>query len=241
MKENKQENAWLNLGFNILVPTFLLIKGDDWFGTALGVFPLAPSTSVFILALLFPVAYGAYDLIRRKKWNFFSILGVIGVLLTGGIGLLKLPTEWIAVKEAAIPGLLGLAILISTFTRKPLVRVFLYRPEIFQVEKIKNALEERNAVSGFEVLMKKTTYLLAASFFLSAVLNYYLARKIVVSPSGSEAFNQELGKLMAWSYPVIVAPTLIVTAFALWVCFRGLKNLTGLTLEELVVEPEKKS
>lgn len=241
MKETKQENTWLNLGFNILVPTILLIKGDDWFGSALGILPLASSTSIFILALLFPVAYGIYDLIRRRKWNFFSILGTIGVLLTGGIGLLKLPTEWIAIKEAAIPGILGLAILISTFTRKPLVRVFLYRPEIFQVDKIKSALDERDAVSGFERLMRQTTYLLAASFFLSAVLNYILARRIVVSPSGTEAFNQELGKLMAWSYPVIVAPTLLVTIVALWVCFSGLRKLTGLTLEELIVEPEKKS
>ena len=26
-KENKPENPWLNLGFNIILPSFLLIKG----------------------------------------------------------------------------------------------------------------------------------------------------------------------------------------------------------------------
>ena len=47
--------------------------------------------------------------------------------------------------------------------------------------------------------------------------------------------------MMAWSYPVIVVPTLFVTGFALWMCFRGLKELTGLTLEDLVEDPKAKS
>ena len=40
------------------------------------------------IAVLFPVAYGTYDFVRRKKWNFLSILGAISALFTGGIGLI---------------------------------------------------------------------------------------------------------------------------------------------------------
>ena len=238
--EKKTENPWLNLGFNIIIPSLLLIKGDDWFGGSLESLPMKPATFLFLVALLFPLGYGAYDFITCRTWNLFSILGIIGVVLTGGIGLLELPPGWVAIKEAAIPGILGVATLVSAFTKYPLVRVFLYRPEIFQVEKIQSRLTERQTTEGFDRLMRKTTWLLAASFFLSAVLNYGLAKWIVVSDAGTDAFNQELGKMMAWSFPVIMVPTLLVTGFALWLCFRGLKDLTGLTLEELIEDPKAK-
>ncbi len=35
-------------------------------------------------------------------------LGLISVLLTGGIGLLELDPQWLAIKEAAIPGIIGI-------------------------------------------------------------------------------------------------------------------------------------
>lgn len=75
-----------------------------------------------VVALLFPVVYGGMDLIRNKKFNFISALGFISVLLTGGIGLLELDTRWLALKEALIPGLIGIAVLGSTFTRYPLMQ-----------------------------------------------------------------------------------------------------------------------
>lgn len=233
------ENPWLNLGFNILIPSLLLIKGDDWFATRLEGLPVEPATLIFIVALAFPLGYGLYDFIRRRTFNFFSILGLIGVLLTGGIGLLKLPPAWVAVKEASIPGILGLATVVSAFTKYPLVRVFLYRPEIFRVERIQGRLTERGTQPGFEKLMRQTTWLLAASFFLSSVLNYALAKWLVVSDAGTPEFNDELGTMMAWSFPVIMVPTLAMTVVALWMCFRGLKDLTGLTLEELVEDPKE--
>ncbi|KFK47886.1 MFS transporter, partial [Vibrio vulnificus] len=59
------------------------------------------------------------DLIRNKKFNFISALGFVSVLLTGGIGLLELDTKWLALKEAVSPGLIGLAVFGSTFTRYP--------------------------------------------------------------------------------------------------------------------------
>ncbi len=238
-KKQSPENPWLNLGFNIIVPSLILIKGDDWFASRVEGLPVEPATFFFVAALAFPLGYGIYDFVRRRTFNFFSILGMIGVLLTGGIGLLKLPPGWVAVKEAAIPGILGIATLISAFTKAPLVRVFLYRPEIFRVERIQKRLDQKGTQSGFERLMRQTTYLLAASFFLSAVLNYALAKWIVVSPAGTDAFNDELGKMMAWSFPVIMVPTLGMTVVALWLCFRGLKELTGLTLEDLLEDPKE--
>ncbi len=43
------------------------------------------------------------------------ILGIVSVLLTGGIGVLELDTQWLAVKEALIPGIIGVVVLGSTY------------------------------------------------------------------------------------------------------------------------------
>ncbi|MDP3449658.1 MAG: beta-galactosidase, partial [Anaerolineaceae bacterium] len=47
------------------------------------------------------------------------------VMLTGGISLLELDPQYIAIKEAAIPGIIGLAVLGSQYTRFPLVRTLI--------------------------------------------------------------------------------------------------------------------
>jgi hypothetical protein len=68
----------------------------------------------------------------------------------------------------------------------------------------------------------------------SAILNYVLARWIVVSPSGSDAYNAEVSKMMLWSWPAIAVPSLIITFYALWVLIKGIQELTGFKLEEII-------
>ena len=54
------------------------------------------------------------------------------------------------------------------------------------------------------------TYILGSSFILSAFLNYILARKLVYSPTGTADYNDQLSNLMAWSFPIIAIPCLII-------------------------------
>lgn len=233
MAAKKKENTLLNLAFNIIIPALLLMKGDAWFG-------LSPA-AVLIIGLAFPLTYGVYDLISRRKWNFFSILGFVSVLLTGGIGLLQLPKEWVAVKEAAIPLAFGVAILLTAGSRYPLVRMFLYNPDLVDIPKIDRALDQNGTRVDFEKLMRQCTFLLAGSFFLSAILNYVLAKIIVKSDSGTAAFNEELSQLMLWSYPVIMVPCMIVMTIALWKLFSGIHKLTGLEMEEVLLGAKRDS
>jgi hypothetical protein len=230
----KRENTFLNLGFNLLLPILLLNKGEAWFGDALQPYFENVAVGVLLIALAFPVGYFVYDYFKRAKYNIFSILGLVSVLLTGGIGILEIPTAWFAVKEAGIPLLLGLAVLISLKTPYPLIRTLLYNPEIMQVEKVQAKLRAHQAEAAFEKLLVRCTWLLAASFLLSSVLNYFLARWIVVSPSGTEAFNSEVSKMMAWSWPVIAIPSMVIMMFALMQLLRGIKSMTGLELEEVL-------
>ena len=225
----------LNLGFNIVLPIFVLNKGDNLLGRFLEPYFENVAIPILLIAIAFPIAYFVYDYLKRQKYNFISILGLVSVLLTGGIGILNIPTEWFAVKEAAIPGLIGLAVLISLKTPYPLIRTLLYSPEVIDVEKVQAALSERNSITTFEKLLAKCTWLLAASFLLSAALNFLLARWIVVSPSGTDAFNAEVAKMMAWSWPVIVIPSLLIMSLTLWILFGGIHRLTGLKIEDVLL------
>jgi hypothetical protein len=230
----KRENTFLNLGFNIIIPILVLNKGKKWLGPPLEPYFDNVAVPILILAVLFPVGYFIYDYFKRSKYNLFSILGLISVLLTGGIGILEIPTEWFAVKEAAIPLLLGIAVVVSLKTPYPLIRTLLYNPEIIAVDKVHVALVEHNSERAFEELLVKCTWLLASSFILSAVLNFGLARWIVVSPSGTDAFNSEVSKMMAWSWPVIVIPSMGIMIVTLWMLLGGIKKMTGLDLEDVL-------
>ena len=108
----------IDLLFGIIIPSIILMKfsGDNELG----------ASSVLVVALAFPLGWGLFELVKYKKFNFIALLGLISVLLTGGIGLLQLDTQWLAVKEAAIPGLIGIAVLVSTQTRYPLIKTLLY-------------------------------------------------------------------------------------------------------------------
>ncbi len=107
----------VDLLFSIIIPSLILMKfsGENALGTG----------TALIVALAFPLGWGLYELLKYRKFNFIALLGLISVLLTGGIGLLQLDPQWMAVKEAAIPGLIGIAVLISTRTRYPLIRTLL--------------------------------------------------------------------------------------------------------------------
>lgn len=229
----KRENIWVNIILNVALPSILLSKGGKWFG-------LDPAL-VLIIALFFPVAYGIYDFATRNKVNLFSIIGFVSVLITGAIGLIEnVPTKWYAIKEAAVPLLFGLAILISTKTKKPLVRSLLYSPEMFDVPLIEASIEDKGTRTQFEKTIAVVTWWLIGSFVLSAILNYFLASYLVVSESGSEAWNEEVGKMTAWSYPVIVIPSMAVMMVALMKLVKGIEACTGHTMED-VLHPEMRA
>ena len=227
----KSENLLLNLAFNIIIPTLILTKlsGDDYLGTKLAI----------VIALAFPVIYGLKDFLTSRKLNFFSALGVISILLTGGISLLELDPAYIAIKEAAVPALFGVATLISLKTRYPLVKTFLYNDKILQTDLIAETLEKNNNSQQFEKCLVNASWLVAGSFFLSSVLNYILATVLITSPAGTVEFNEQLGKMTALSFPVIAIPAMLVLMGALFYLFRGITRLTGLKLEEVIHHHDK--
>ena len=218
-----KENVFANMAFNIIIPVVIMSYASK---------PeyLGPLWSI-VVALTFPVAYGSYELLQSKKWNMFSILGIVSVLLTGTFSLLKLPAEYIAIKEAAIPGLIGIAVLVTRYMKKPLIKILVLNDKIINWDALNTALEKNFAVAAFEKKIDVSNYIVASSFFLSSALNYGLAKWILVSEPGTTAYTEELGRMTALSYPVIVIPSMILLMGAIFYLFNQMKKMTGEDIE----------
>jgi len=216
----------IDMVFSIFIPVLVLRKfsGDDSLGP----------TYALIVALAFPLMAGIYEFIKDKKVGLMPSIGFISTLLTGGIGVLQLPKEYIAIKEALVPLGFGLAVLLSSFTKSPLVKTFIYNDMVMETEKVADKVAEIGKEDEFDRIMLVATWILAASFLVSSVLNYVLAKIIIVSETGTEAFNQELGTMTLWSYPVIVVPSLIVTFYALYFVINRILKMTGFSFEEII-------
>lgn len=222
----RKESFLANILLNIVVPAVILSKlSNEAY--------LGPQWAI-VIALAFPLGYGVRDFAQTRKVNIFSALGFISILFTGGISLLQLDPQYIAIKEAAIPGLIGLFTIFSTKTRFPLIKTIFYNEKVIKVEKVATALKHYGTEIQFNKVMQNTSYLVAGSFFLSSALNYLLAEYLLVSPPGTEAFNAELGKMTAMSYPVIAVPAMLVMMGSMYYLFRNIRLLTQLTLEDII-------
>lgn len=226
MKNETKPNPLIEIAITILVPALILMKFS-------GESSLGPLRAL-LLGLAFPFAWGVWDGLRRHKVSWLAVLGVVSTLLTGGIGLLALDAKWLAVKEAAVPALIGLVILGSAWTRSPLIRLLVFNATLFDVQRVQTALDERGNAAQFDQRLRTGTVLLAATFFFSAVANYVLTRWIVHSPAGTEAFNEELGRLTLLSYPIIAIPSMLMMMALMWWLAHSARRLTGLALGDML-------
>ena len=87
----------LSLLINVILPTIIMTRfsGEDELG----------AVPALLVALAFPFVYAIYEMAKSKKVGWMPIIGLVSILISGGIGLLKLPAEWVAVKEAMIPAI----------------------------------------------------------------------------------------------------------------------------------------
>jgi hypothetical protein len=220
----KKENAWLNIGLNVIIPAVIMTKmsGPDHLG----------STWSLVIALLFPLSYGLYDYVDRKKLNFFSGLGLFSVLMTGGIGLFQLSRSWMIAKETAIPLIMGLVVLFSERTKFPLVQVFF--KQMMDLEKIRNAFAEKASGERFDKMMNLASRGFASSFLLSAILNYILAVRILSGEPGTQEFTESLGRMTALSFPVITIPMMIVMGGLMFYLIKTIQTVTQLDFEQFL-------
>lgn len=227
-----RENILVNLACNVAAPVLLLSKGAKWLGW--------DQRTVLLVALAFPVAYGLADFVRRRNFNVISALGFSSTLATGGLSLMRLEPLWFAVKEAIVPALIGIAVLLTRHSKSSILRAMMLNEQVVDVPRVTAELKAKGREADFEKLLDRTNWLIIASFAFSAVLNFVLARMIITVTADQPEFNAQLARLTGISYLVIAVPSIAITGFALFRMFRGIGRLTGLKLDEMLHDPDEK-
>lgn len=243
--DRPKENPLTNFLVNILLPVLALSalgkEGDKiWhIGAAWGM----------SLAVLLPLCYGIWYFARHRAMNPFSLIGLVSVLLTGGITLMVWRADGtihehaallFAAKEAAIPLVLGITVIVSHFTPTPLIRVFIFNPEIFDLERIKRSLLERKRENELEGALWRATLAFGGAFFLSTALNfalayYFLSSVDTAAANAREAYNEAVARQTLWGFFVIGLPVFVILISMLFWLLHRLGQLTGLSRDDLLV------
>jgi hypothetical protein len=217
----------VKLAVTLVIPYLILTR----LGSATGLDPRA----VLLIALAFPVGWMVTALARRADVGITPAVGLISVLLTAGVGTLANDPRWLAVKEASVPLVFGLAILASSRTRHPLVELLV--DKVVDRDVVRAALASRDAGDRWQRLMTRATLAWAGALLVSATLNFALARIVVTSPAGTEAFNEELATMTALGLPVITLPMMVMMSATVWYIVHGVTGITGLSPREIARGP----
>ena len=219
----RKENLLLSIIFNLVMPIFILSKFTNYFG---------PMKTLFV-ALSFPASYAFVDYIIRRQFNPISLFGFCGTLLKGLFAFFQVDNFWFAVQEAILPIFLGTFTILSAYIKKPIVNYFIYNENIFQTDKLDCLIKEKHKEKEFQKIIWIITIVFGFVFFFGGLMNFILARIIIISPVGTKEFNHELAKMTFTGYLVVSLPKFLMSAAGLWWFVKKLKTMTGLNLEEM--------
>jgi len=188
-----------------------------------------------VVALLMPIGFGIYCFVKKRGLNFFSILGFIAVVVTGGLGLLNLSSGWFAAKEAAFPVFLGLAFPLSFYWKKPLVNELLLNPQIINHTTLNAALNTESKRGLFRGLLGRASWALAGTMFLSAIANAWMILIFLDGKTpGTEEYIQAIGRQNWVGFLVIGIPMMAALMLLMFWMLRRIESLTGLERADLM-------
>ena len=205
--------------------------GPAWLQFRVGYYIYALIFLIFDVEAVFVYPW-ASQMLGMRRHNL-AVLGLVSTLISGGLGLMKMSGFWFAVKEAALPLVLGLAIPLSQRTSQPLVRTLLYNDQVLDTRLIHEALLLHNRVTDFDALLAWASWMLAGAMLVGGAVNFGLAVWLLPAQSGTPEFVRQLGKLQLWSWPGTMIPTSGMIFYALFRLLKGVEALTGLSGNDL--------
>ncbi|MBK1835643.1 VC0807 family protein [Roseibacillus ishigakijimensis] len=250
--QQPKENPLINILVNVLIPVMALDKlsKDPALVDEPAFYHVGPMWALLI-ALAIPLGYGIWFFLKHRKPNFFSAMGLISVLLTGGLTLFLWKEDGsvdasapilFGLKEASIPFILGLAVFASHWTKTPLLNTFLYNDQVFDIKRINKKIAENDQQESYAKLLFHCTLIFAGSFLLSTVLNFFLAQYFLspekidyAAPNARELYNKAVGSITWVGFLVIGLPIMAFLVGCLFYLLRGLGRLTGLDRDDLLL------
>ncbi len=246
-KSSSSSSSILGIFINILIPVLIL---DYCSAEPDGSFWHIGPLWALVVALSLPLVYGLRSLAVSKKFDIMSGLGFVGVLLTGVIsifvigegGQIHAATPWLfAGKEALIPLILAAAVLVSRATDTPLLNMFIYTPELFDVKRIEAAIAQQGHTAEYTKLQNSSSWILAGTLCASSVGNFFLSMAFmtpVMNISAAQqqvAYNEAISDITWWGFLIIGVPLLIAFIYIMMRLVKKLGILSGLSREQILL------
>ncbi len=246
-KSTSSNSSILGIFINILIPVLIL---DYCSAEPDGQFWHIGPLWALVVALSLPLVYGLRSLAVSKKFDIMSGLGFVGVLLTGVISLFVIgeggrihaATPWLfAGKEALIPLILAAAVLLSRATDTPLLNMFIYTPELFDVKRIETAIAQQGRTAEYAALQNSSSWILAGTLCASAVGNFFLSMAFMAPVMKKDAaqqqvaYNEAISDITWWGFLIIGVPLLIAFIYIMARLVKNLGILAGLSREQILL------
>ncbi len=242
---NDAQKSLLNVALSILAPVLILekcsLEGPSFWQIG--------TTPALIIALALPITYGIYNFATTRKADALNILGLAGVIFTAVVTLYATTGEndsirpntpwWYAAKEAFIPMILAVAMLVTARGKGALLRVFLYTDSIFHVERIEAECHAKNLLKEYNFTLWNASCFVAASLVFSSAANFFLSLYFLLPvldyPAAEQGlqYNYALGSITWWGYLIIGIALMMTLAAVLVYLLKSLSRLTGMTRDEL--------
>jgi hypothetical protein len=220
-------NPFLEILLTIILPSVVL----DQLSKPERLGPLV----ALVVSLLLPLGFGVWCFVQKKGWNLFSVLGFVTILITGSLGLLKLPAFWFAVKECTIPLIIGLAFPLSHRFGKPLLNAMILQPHVINLEAMNGAITTPEKRADYEKAVFRASCGMALGMVGSSVANFFLALYLLGGKEpGTEEFMKGIAKLNWMGLIVIGVPMTVVMLFVFFRLLKQLQRITGLERDDLM-------
>jgi hypothetical protein len=214
----------LDVLFTFVLPYALLNPGPFGLpdlGRYLGTY------GVYVLAGLLPTIYIVWDTARHRVLNPFAIFLLAGALSGAAVSFLRLDGVAFALKDALHSGLLVLICFVSLAIHRPLFEFLFYGvvgPETPEQAKLLGAAlahrPVRQALAG-------ATWLVALKALLLGGASYLVAIHFVTLPFGTPAFNVQVARAHAITFPLALFLDALFYGWAAWLTLQATRRLTG--------------
>lgn len=253
-KGPQSQSALTSFIVNIVIPVSVLTFMSEGpyditnRSNARDVWDLGPIWSM-ATALSLPFLYGIWALTKQKKFELMSAVGLVSVILTGTItffvvspkGDINPSTPWLyGIKEALIPLSLAIAVFVSHLKKTPLLRTFVYSPQLFNIELIEKSIKKNHQEEEYNSILWIATLTLTGALFLSSVGNYFMAHhyleEVLALPENIRhlAYNQAVGKITGLTFLIIAVPMIVSLLYIVVRLMSELHKLTGLQERDIM-------
>ncbi len=222
MAQKEGKNIALELGITVGAPTAVLWGLTDRLGAA----------PALVLALAFPLVWIVIGIVRNRKLDKLALLALVGIGITGGVGLLQLDARWVALKELLIPGMFAAIFIGSAAVGSPAIGGVI--GELLDRDATDAALAAKGARPAWDAAIRVCTVQLGGVMLVAGVASALLAWWMLDAAPGSPEFNADLGRLNTVGFVCINLPTIGLSILPLQRLLGRLEGLTGRPLEELM-------